>query len=137
MAKEFTCEVLKEYGEIDIDENSSIKVVEVKWNGRKPKGFDIRKYMKEDERLTKGITIPYESMDDLIDILISNELCDVDSLEDKIKKRKQSRFTKKDFMNMFNHMNDEMSKYTRDKYGNLRNKDNLIVIASRRKSLEV
>lgn len=133
MAKEITCEVLKEYGSIDIDESTSIKVVEVKWNGRQPKGYDIRKFQKEDERLTKGITIPYDNIEDLVDILVSNNLCNIEKLEKIIEKRKKSMFTQEDFMNMFDHMNEEMIKYTRDKYGHLRDKDNRIVIASRRK----
>ena len=70
MAKELTCEILKEYGEIPIDENFSIKIVEVKWGGRQPKGYDIRKFSKEDNRLGKGITIPYDSVDDLVKIII-------------------------------------------------------------------
>lgn len=133
MAKEITCEILKEYGSIDIDENTSIKIVEVKWNGRQPKGYDIRKYQKEDKRLTKGITIPYDNIEDLVDILVGNNLCDIDKLEKIIKKRKKAIFTQEDFMNMFDHMNKEMIKYTRDKYGHLRDKENRIVIASRRK----
>lgn len=133
MAKEITCEILKEYGSIDIDENTSIKIAEVKWNGRQPKGYDIRKYQKEDKRLTKGITIPYDNIEDLVDILVGNNLCDIDKLEKIIKKRKKAIFTQEDFMNMFDHMNKEMIKYTRDKYGHLRDKENRIVIASRRK----
>jgi len=137
MAKEFTCEVLKEYGSIDLDENTSIKVIEVKWNGRQPKGYDIRRYSKEDDRLTKGITIPYDNIEDLVDILVSNNLCNIEKIEKIIKKRKDSIFSKKDFVNMFNHMNEEMTKYTRDKYGHLRDNENRIVIASRRKVREV
>lgn len=133
MAKEFTCEVLKEYGEIELDENTSIKIVEVKWNGRQPKGYDIRKFTKEEERLTKGITIPYDSMKDLVKIIISNGLCNIEEIEEYIKERKDKYFTKSDFMNMFSHMNSEMSKYTRDKYGRLRDSEGRIVITSRRK----
>lgn len=133
MAKEFTCEVLKEYGEIDLDESTSIKVVEVKWNGRQSKGYDIRKFSKDDQRLSKGITIPYDSIEDLVDILVSNNLCNIEKIEKIIQKRKNSMFTQKDFTNMFNHMNDEMTKYTRDKHGNLRDDQNRIVITSRRK----
>ena len=133
MAKEITCEILKEYGEINLDEDTSIKVVEVKWNGRQPKGYDIRKFSKEDNRLTKGITIPYDSIENLIEILVSNNLCNIDKLEKILQKQKDSFFSQKDFMNMFNHMNDEMIKYTRDKYGHLRDKNNRIVISSRRK----
>jgi len=137
MAKEFTCEILKEYGSIDIDDNTSIKIVEVKWNGRQSKGYDIRRYSKEDDRLTKGITIPYDKIEDLVEILVSNNICNIDKIEKIIKKRKDSLFNKKDFMNMFDHMNDEMHRYKRDKYGHLRDNENRIVIASRRKVREV
>lgn len=137
MAKELTCEVLKEYGEIKLDDENSIKMVEIKWNGRQPKGYDIRRYNSEEERWGKGVTIPYDSVDELTNIIVDNELCDIDNLEDKIKKEKSKRFNMDDFSNMFNKMNQEMSKYKRDKYGLLRDKNNRIVIASRRKKLEV
>ena len=133
MAKEFTCEDLKEYGEIDLDENSSIKVIEVKWNGRQPKGYDIRRYSKVDDRLGKGITIPYDSIEDLVEILIDNNVCDINKIDTMVKNKKDQFFSKKDFMNMFEMMNDENTKYKRDKYGHLRNSENRIVISSRRK----
>ena len=133
MAKEITCEVLKEYGEIDLDENSSIKVVEVKWNGRQPKGYDIRKYSKEDDRLGKGITIPYDSIEDLVDILVTNNVCDINKIDTIVQNKKDQFFSKKDFMNMFELMNNENIKYSRDKYGHLRDSENRIVISSRRK----
>jgi hypothetical protein len=133
MAKELTCEILKEYGEINIDENFSIKIAEVKWGGRQPKGFDIRKYSKEDDRLGKGITIPYDSVEDLVKIIISNDMCKIDKIEKFIKERKDQYFTNSDFMNMFNNLSEQSIKYTRDKYGKLRDKDNRIVISSRKK----
>ena len=133
MAKELTCEIVHDYGSIDIDENNSIKICEVKWNGRKPKGYDIRRYQKDEDRLGKGITIPYDNIEELIDILVKNNLCDLNILEEKIKEQKSSFFNINDFNFMFEKMNDEMIKYTRDKYGHLRDKDNRIVIASRRK----
>ena len=133
MVKELTCEILKEYGEIDLDENFSIKIAEVKWGGRQPKGFDIRRYSKEEDRLGKGITIPYDSVEDLVKIIVSNDLCKIDKLEKYIKDRKDQYFTRSDFMNMFNNLNEESIKYTRDKYGRLRDKDNRIVISSRKK----
>ena len=133
MSKEFTCEILKEYGEINLDDQTSIKVVEVKWNGRQPKGYDIRKFSKEDQRLTKGITIPYNSIEELVEILISNGLCNIEKVEKYIADRKDKYFTQKDFMNMFTSMNKEMEKYKRDNHGNLRDSDNRIVITSRRK----
>ena len=131
MAKELTCEILKDYGKIQIDENFSIVVSEVKWGGRQPKGYDIRRYSEEEQRLGKGITIPYDAMDDLVKIIIDNGLCNIENIEDYIKKRKDKYFTQDDFMSMFSSMNKEMIKYRRDKYGMLRNDDNLIVITSR------
>lgn len=133
MAKELTCEILKEYGEIDIDENFSIKIAEVKWGGRQPKGFDIRRYSKEEDRLGKGITIPYNAVEDLVKIIISNDMCKLSKIEKFIEDRKDQYFTNLDFMNMFNNLNSETIKYTRDKYGKLRDKDGRIVISSRKK----
>lgn len=133
MAKELTCEILKEYGEIELDDSYSIKIVEVKWGGRQPKGYDIRKYSKEDERLGKGISIPYESVDDLVKILIDNGLCNIENIESHISERKDKYFTFEDFNDMFNNMNDEMIKYKRDKYGLLRDHKGRVVITSRRR----
>ena len=133
MAKELTCEILKEYGEIDIDENFSIKIAEVKWGGRQPKGFDIRRYSKEEDRLGKGITIPYDSIEDLVKIIISNDMCKLDKIEKFIKDRKSQYFTNNDFRHMFDRLSSESLKYTRDKLGRLRDKDGRIVITSRKK----
>lgn len=133
MAKELTCEILKEYGNIDIDDKYSIKIVEVKWGGRQPKGYDIRKYSKEDGRLGKGINIPYDKIEELLEIIISNNLCNIKKIKEFIEKREKSYFTENDFMNMFSYMNNEMEKYTRDKHGLLRDENNRIVITSRRK----
>ena len=133
MGKELTCEILKEYGEIELDENFSIKIAEVKWGGRQPKGFDIRRYSKEEDRLGKGITIPYDAVEDLVKIIISNDLCKLNKIENFIEKRKEQYFTNKDFMDMFSNLNHESTKYIRDKHGKLRDKDNRIVITSRKK----
>ena len=133
MSKELTCEILKEYGEIPIDEKFSIKIAEVKWGGRQPKGFDIRRYSKEDNRLGKGITIPYDAIEDLVKIIITNDMCKLEKIEKFIEKRKNQYFTKMDFMHMFDKMSDEDLKYTRDNLGRLRDKDNRIVITSRKK----
>ena len=133
MSKELTCEILKEYGEIDLDENFSIKIVEVKWGGRQPKGFDIRRYSKEDNRLGKGITIPYDSVEDLVKIIISNDMCKLDKIEKFIKNRKDQYFTNIDFMHMFDNLTSENLKYSRDKLGRLRDENNRIVITSRKK----
>ena len=133
MAKELTWEILKEYGEIDIDENFSIKIVEVKWGGRQPKGFDIRRYSKEEDRLGKGITIPYDAVEDLVKIIISNDMCKLDKIEKFIKDRKDQYFTNVDFMHMFDYLNSETLKYSRDKLGRLIDENGRIVITSRKK----
>ena len=133
MPKEVTCEVLKEYGEIPIDETSCIKISEIKWNGRMPKGYDIRKFQKEDEKYLKGITIPYDSIEDLVEIFISNNLCSISKLENILDKAKKKLVSNDDLDFMFKKMNEENQKYSRDKYGKLRDKNNRIVISSRRK----
>ena len=43
MSKELTCEVLKDYFSVDDGDEWCTKLCEVKWNGRQPKGYDIRK----------------------------------------------------------------------------------------------
>ena len=133
MAKELTCEILKEYGEIELDENFSIKIAEVKWGGRQPKGFDIRRYSKEENRLGKGITIPYDAIEDLVKIIISNDMCKLNKIEKFIKDRKDQYFTNIDFMHMFDNLNSETLKYSRDKLGRLIDENGRIVITSRKK----
>ena len=133
MAKELTCEILKEYGEIELDENFSIKIAEVKWGGRQPKGFDIRRYSKEENRLGKGITIPYDAVEDLVKIIISNDMCKLNKIEKFIKDRKDQYFTNIDFMHMFDNLNSETLKYSRDKLGRLIDENGRIVITSRKK----
>lgn len=128
MAKEISCEILKDHFNIDDTEESCIKICEVKWNGRKPRGYDIRKYDKENKKLFKGITISYDGFKDLIYKSIENGLVNIDDLKEYIKNRDKKIIRPEDFNNIFNRMNDERDKYYRDKYGMLRNKDNLYVI---------
>ena len=133
MAKELTCEIVKDYFDIDDTEDSSIKICEVKWNGRKPKGYDIRKYDKESDRLFKGITITYDGFKELIYKSIENGLINIDELKESIEKRDKQIIRPNDFLDMFNKMNKENKKFNRDKFGELRNEDGLLVIHRKRR----
>ena len=133
MAKEITCEIVKEYFSIDDSDDDCIKVCEVKWNGRKPKGYDIRKYDKEQDKLFKGLTISYDGMTDFISNAILNGLCDMSKIKDSIKQRESSIISSDDFNNLFKNIEHDNSNYKRDPVGLLRDKNNSIVIASKRK----
>ena len=133
MAKEITCEIVKDHFNIDDSEERCIKVCEVKWNGRTPKGYDIRKYEKEEQKLYKGITISYDGFRELVYGAIENGLVDLDEVEKRLSSRKNQILDMNDFKNIFNSMNNEMNKYTRDKHGILHDDEGHIVITRRRK----
>ena len=126
--KDIKCEILDDYGEFDETDKGSTKVCSVKWNGKEPRGYDIRKYDKENERLSKGIIVSYDGMDELIKIIIENGLCDINKIKSYIKNRESKIFTNKDFDNMFTSVNNEISNYKRDNLGNLLSKDGHIMV---------
>ena len=132
MAKEITCDILKDYFSIDDSDEWCTKLCEVKWNGREPKGYDIRKYNKEQDKLYKGITLSYDGFKDFIYNSIENGLVDVQEVLNRVEKRKSQILDMNDFKNMFHQMNEEMRKYKRDKHGVLRDDKNRIVISKRR-----
>ena len=132
MAKEITCEVLKNYLDVDAGDEYTTRLCEVKWNGREPKGYDIRKYNIEQDKLFKGITISYNGFKDLIYGAIENGLVDIDEVQRRIDKRKCQILTMDDFQNIFKNMNKENEEFIRDKYGHLRTADGLYVISRRR-----
>lgn len=133
MAKEISCEIIADYFCIDDTDNWCTKVCEAKWNGREPKGYDIRKYNKEEEKLMKGICISYDGFRSLIYNAIEHGLVDIDEVQRRVDKRKDQILDISDFKNMFKSMNEEMSKYKRDKYGILKDDFGHYVISKRRK----
>lgn len=133
MAKELSCEILKDHFDVDNSDERCIKICEVKWNGRKPKGYDIRKYEKDEEKLYKGITISYDGFRDMIYKSIENGLVDLDEVEKCVTNRRKQVLSISDFDNIFSSMNNEISKYTRDSHGVLHDNNGHIVIAKRRK----
>lgn len=133
MAKEITCEVLSDHFCVDDGDTWCTKVCEVKWNGRSPKGYDIRKYNKEEDKLMKGICISYDGFRSLVYNAIDHGLVDLDEVQKRIDSRKDQILDMSDFQNMFKAMNDEMSKYKRDKYGLLKDDFGHYVIGKRRK----
>ena len=132
MSKKVTCEILKRYCTIDEDDkgNSTI-LAQVKWNGREPKGYDIRKYDKKNNIVYKGITISYDAFDEIILTAIENGLVSIDKIKNKIKEFDDKIFSKSDFQKMFSKIDDEVHLYKRDKYGFLRDENNRIVISKR------
>ena len=126
--KEIKCEILDDFGNIDENEHGCIKLCTVKWNGKEPRGYDIRKYDKENDRLTKGVIISYDGMDELLQLIIENGLCDLTKLKAYIRHRESQMITSTDFDNMFTSVNNELTNYERDKYGNLLNDDGQVLI---------
>lgn len=125
-------EIIKQYCCIDKDDNGNYTLFGiVKWNGREPKGYDIRKYNKEDDAVYKGITISYDALDEIILSAIENGLVDINKIKKKIKEFDNKIFSKNDFQKMFNKIDEETNNYKRDKYGFLRDDKNRIVISKR------
>lgn len=133
MAKEITCEVLADYFSIDESDDWCTKICEVKWNGRAPKGYDIRKYNKEEDKLMKGICVSYDGFRSLVYNAIENGLVDPDEVQKRIDKRKDQILDMDDFNSIFSKLNNEMTKYKRDKYGALKDDYGHYVINKRRK----
>lgn len=133
MAKEITCEILKDHFNVDEDDESAIKICEVKWNGRSPKGYDIRKYDKNENKLYKGLTVSYNGFNDLIYKAIESGLVDLDEVERRVKIRKSEIISNDDFAHIFDNVRNDRY-YQRDNYGLLHNVLNgNIVISSMRK----
>ena len=133
MAKEITCDVLEDYYTIDDSDDWCTKVCELKWNGREPKGYDIRKYNKADEKFMKGICVSYDGFRSLVYNAVDHGLVDIDEVQKRIDSRKSQILDMSDFQNMFKSMNNELIKYKRDKYGILRDDSGHFVITKRRK----
>lgn len=133
MSKEITCEVLAEHYVVDDSDDWCTKICEVKWNGREPKGYDIRKYSKSDDKLMKGICVSYDGFRSLVYNAIDHGLVDLDEVQKRIDARKDQILDMSDFQNIFKTMNDEMVKYKRDEYGILRDDHGHIVVSKRRK----
>lgn len=133
MSKEITCEVIADYFSIDDSDDWCTKVCEVKWNGRAPKGYDIRKYNKEEDKLMKGICVSYDGFRSLVYNAIENGLADPDEVQKRVDKRKDQILDMDDFNSIFTKLNNEMTKYKRDKYGALKDDHGHYVINRRRK----
>lgn len=132
MAKEIEYEVLAEHFSVDDSDKFCTKVCEIKWNHRNPKGYDIRKYNKEDDMYLKGVSISYEGFRSLVYNAIEHGLVDIDEVQRRIDKRKDQILDMNDFKNIFTSLNTELSKYKRDKYGALRDDFGHYVISKRR-----
>ncbi len=133
MSKEITCEILSDYFSVDESDEWETKVCEVKWNGRTPKGYDIRKYNKESQKLMKGIILSYDGFRSLVYNAIEQGLVDLDEVQRRLDKRKDSIISMDDFQDMFKKFNSDSIKYKRDKYGYLRDEKGNIVITKNNK----
>lgn len=127
-----TSEILKKYCVMDENENGDCTILGlVKWNGREPKGYDIRKYNKENDAVFKGITISYDGMDILVNTAIENGLVDIDKVRDTLSKFDDKVFSTSDFKKMFMKIDEEEKNFKRDKHGILRDGEGHIVISRR------
>lgn len=128
-----TSEILKKYCEVDVNPETgdSTLFCMVKWNSREPKGYDIRKYIKEKDGIFKGITISYEALEKIILTSIEEGLVDVNKIKDKIDEYQDKIFSTDDFDKMFKKITNEDNTYSRDKYGYLRDDKGRVVISKR------
>ena len=128
-------EILNIYCTMDEQENGDCTILgTVKWNGREPKGYDIRKYKKEENAVYKGITISYEALDKLILTAIEQGLVDVNKVKQKISEFDSKIFSVSDFEKMFDKLITEQEfEFKRDKHGLLRDENGKIVILGRTK----
>lgn len=132
MAKKVTSEIIKSYCSFDEDNKGNCTILaQVKWNGREPKGYDIRKYDTESKNVYKGITISYDAFDKIILTAIEEGLVSIDKVKEKIKEFDDKCFSPDDFKKMFSKIDEEVHTYKRDKYGFLRDNDGRIVISKR------
>ena len=66
--------------------NISFELKQISWYGRDAK-YDIRKYYADSGRMGKGVTgLTEEGLGNLCKIIIKNELCDLDEVEETLKK---------------------------------------------------
>lgn len=132
VARNITSEIIKKYCSVDETENGdSTLFCMVKWNGREPKGYDIRKYSKENDTVYKGITLSYDALDEIVITAIKEGLVDIIKVRDAVDAFDNRIFSQNDFKKMFNKIDDEVHNYKRDKHGYLRDDDGRIVISKR------
>lgn len=132
MAKKITSEIIKTYGSFDKDDKGNCTLLcQVKWNGREPKGYDIRKFDASTNSVYKGITISYDAFDEMILTAIEKGMVSIDKIKEKIKDFDDKCFSVDDFFKMFSKINEEEFTYKRDKYGFLRDETGRIVISKR------
>lgn len=126
-------EIIKTY--CSVDENpetgDSTLLCMVKWNGREPKGYDIRKYIKEKDGVFKGITLSYDAFNEIVLSAIEQGLVNIEDVKEKIKSFDDKIFSPDDFQKMFSKINEESHNYKRDKHGFLRDDHGRVVISKR------
>ena len=132
MTKELKCKIIKKICLVDESDKSAILFGEISWNGREPKGYDIRHFNKSDNKPYKGISVSKEGFKNIIIAAIKDGCLTEDELDSELINQLNKIFDKDDFEKMFNDVNKEHKKYTRDKYGILRNSDGRAVILSRK-----
>ena len=136
------------------DDDYGVFVGLVKWYGKESRGIDIRNYDKNKDKLYKGLTVPYDSIDEILDALIArgygnkNDLLTllneretvdmviskpVEEMPEPVVEVKKPIFTMEDFDHMFKNVNRE-KQYIRDDYGNLRDNNGCYVIMPRHKT---
>lgn len=102
---ELTVDVKKVH-KVIVDGPRQLRLVELSWNGRDVKGIDIRKYSVEDDRYMKGVTIPYDAIDDLISAFIEIGYGNRDSIMEAIKEYDSGEVTDDAIDAMFDNLRD-------------------------------
>lgn len=72
MKSEFKYEIRKNLGVLSKSRNGWTKEVNViSWNGR-PEKIDIREWSPEHDKMSKGLSLTEDEMDELVDIWVAN-----------------------------------------------------------------
>lgn len=136
MSKKPTCEIRRTIALVDETDKSAVLFGEISWNGREPRGYDIRHYNRDDGMCYKGITVSYEGFKDLIRAAIAHGCITKDELLEIETQTSETQpkqiFTMDDFDSMFNRVS-ESTKYWRDPLGLLRDKTGRVVILPRKR----
>lgn len=99
---EISYEVLKMHHKFNKNgkDDQEIHIADISWFGKSCKGVDIRNYIISTERYGKGITVPYQNIDDLVIGLIP--LCkDISAIQYAIDHKNDSFFNEDKFDDMF------------------------------------
>lgn len=85
--KEFKCDIINNFGEIDTDGRYSLSLIEVSWQNRESV-LDIRRIDNETGKMSKGVSFFHkEGLENLVYLAIEEGLCDPAKVNDILSNR--------------------------------------------------